>query len=215
MYSKSRNLVFLEVSLSVNELLFISLFYHFTQVCHTCHHHFCSSCVTLKAPSKYNTCKPCILLELDVIEQSHLTNLSLTDLKYFARRRRLVVPINVNPEQIIAIILGRQAKDLSLRARKALSQVAGLTDGANFETIDLSTLEPHVSIYSSVGQNEASMDRLSPHNSVCVDSSVEGGNKHACSSDTAMSESKEDSTRKKRPREMNMVCYRVCSSGWD
>ena len=81
------------------------------------------------------------------MERSQLEHLTVRDLKYYTKSRRISSPINANKRDLIEIILGNQAKRLSEIARKALAQVQGA--GRDFETVDLSRLEPHTSAYSS------------------------------------------------------------------
>lgn len=76
-----------------------------------------------------------------MIERSHLSALALLDLRYYAKKKSLNVPINGMKEQLIDVILAGQAKDLADRARRALSLVTEGTDGA-------AGLEPHSSTYS-------------------------------------------------------------------
>ena len=122
------------------------------QVCHVCHLHFCTSCIiTIRDSRNPPSCRTCSLLQLDVIERFHLTGLSLIDLKYFAQRKRIDIPVNVTQDEIIEIIISRQAKDLSIRARRALSLVTSLPPGATFENVDTTLLEPQMSTYSSGG----------------------------------------------------------------
>ena len=84
------------------------------------------------------------------MERSQLEGLTVRDLKYYTKSRRITSPINANKHELVEIILGNQAKRLSEMARKALSQVQnGDVTGRNFETVDLTRLEPHTSAYSS------------------------------------------------------------------
>ena len=84
--------------------------------------------------------------------------LTVKDLKYYTKSRRITSPINANKRDLIDIILGNQAKRLSEMARKALAQVqGGEALGRDFQTVDLSRLEPHTSAYSS--QTGSSVDR--------------------------------------------------------
>lgn len=98
---------------------------------------------------------------MDVIERVHLNNLTLVDLKYYTRRNGLPIPLAVTKDQIIDIIIGRQAKVLIERTKRALSQVTGVVDSSNFETVDPRLLEPHISSYSSAGSNILAAENIS------------------------------------------------------
>ena len=95
------------------------------------------------------------------MERSQLEHLTVKDLKYYTKSRRIASPINASKRDLIDIILGNQAKRLSEMARKALAQVpGGEALGRDFQTVDLSRLEPHTSAYSSqTGQIGSSVDR--------------------------------------------------------
>ena len=96
-----------------------------------------------------------------------MESLTVKDLKYYTKSRRLTSPINADKQDLVDIILGNQAKRLSEMARKALSQVqGGEALGRDFQTVDLGRLEPHTSVYSS--QTGSSVDRE-------VDSGGSGG----------------------------------------
>ena len=123
------------------------------QVCSTCNLRFCSSCFSpvLSLPSLHR-CKVCQLKDFSVIERAHLTPLSLIHLKYYTKRKGISSPINVVQEDIIAIILARQAKDLSDRTKRALTQLNGTSENCSFEHIDRLIEEPYVSTYSLAGE---------------------------------------------------------------
>ncbi len=125
------------------------------QVCPLCQHYFCSNCIIPKTSKNIIVCKICSILELGVIERDHLKTLTIIDLKYYARRKDMVTPIDVTTIELIDAILGQQANDLSKKANKALSQVTGIALGATFEDIDPVTLEPRLATYPSVSQSEA------------------------------------------------------------
>lgn len=93
-------------------------------------------------------CKECQIFCCPVMERRQLEQLSLDRLKHYCRTRELHVPINSSQRELVDIILGRQAKVLSERARKALQQLQGNTS-VDFENVDTSTLEPHTSVYST------------------------------------------------------------------
>ena len=92
------------------------------------------------------------------MERTQLERLTVKDLKYYTKSRRITSPINASKRDLIDIILGNQAKRLSEMARKALAQIPGGEGlGRDFQTVDLSRLEPHTSVYSS--QAGSSVDR--------------------------------------------------------
>lgn len=92
------------------------------------------------------------------MERTQLERLTVKDLKYYTKSRRISSPINASKRDLIDIILGNQAKRLSEMARKALAQIPGGEGlGRDFQTVDLSRLEPHMSVYSS--QAGSSVDR--------------------------------------------------------
>lgn len=92
------------------------------------------------------------------MERTQLERLTVKDLKYYTKSRRITSPINASKRDLIDIILGNQAKRLSEMARKALAQIpGGEAFGRDFQTVDLSRLEPHTSVYSS--QAGSSVDR--------------------------------------------------------
>ena len=93
-------------------------------------------------------CKDCEVFASPVMERRQLEGVSVDRLKHYSRSRQVEVPINASREEMVDIILGRQAKVLSERARKALQQVQGGVS-EDFETVDVSTLEPHTSVYST------------------------------------------------------------------
>lgn len=97
------------------------------------------------APKNQHICWFCILHRLEVIERAHLVSMATLDLKYYARRKSLSFPINGLKDDIIDVILADQAKDLTARARLALSQVSGDINGA-------AMLDPYVSSYSMAGR---------------------------------------------------------------
>lgn len=76
----------------------------------------------------------------------------LVDLRYYAKRKRLIVPINGGKEQAIEVILAEQVKELSERARLARGEMEeeGM-DGAS---------RPYVSTYSSGGRGPGSEGTL-------------------------------------------------------
>ena len=84
------------------------------------------------------------------MERGQLEGLTIKDLKYYTRSRCINSPINANQRELVEIILGYQAKRLSELARKAIAQVQGDTGvtGRDFETVDISRLEPYTSAYS-------------------------------------------------------------------
>ena len=67
----------------------------------------------------------------------------LVDLRYYAKRKRLIVPVNGVKEQVIEVILAEQVKELNERARLARGEVEEGTDGG--------ASRPYVSTYSSGG----------------------------------------------------------------
>ena len=93
-------------------------------------------------------CKECEVFFSPVMERRLLEQLSVDRLKHYSRTRQLYVPINASQRELVDIILGRQAKVLSERARKALQQLQG-DAGVDFENVDTNTLEPHTSVYST------------------------------------------------------------------
>lgn len=93
-------------------------------------------------------CKDCELFASPVMERRQLEAVSVDRLKHYSRTRQVEVPINASKKEMVDIIIGRQAKVLSERARKALQEVQG-ESGEDFETVDVNTLEPHTSVYST------------------------------------------------------------------
>jgi hypothetical protein len=92
------------------------------------------------------------------MERTQLERLTVKDLKYYTKSRRITSPINATKRDLVDIILGNQAKRLSEMARTALAQVqGGEALGRDFQTVDLTRLEPHTSAYSS--QAGSSVDR--------------------------------------------------------
>ena len=92
------------------------------------------------------------------MERTQLEGLTVKDLKYYTKSRRIASPINASKRDLVDIILGNQAKRLSEMARNALAQVqGGEALGRDFQTVDLTRLEPHTSAYSS--QTGSSVDR--------------------------------------------------------
>lgn len=92
------------------------------------------------------------------MERTQLERLTVKDLKYYTKSRRIASPINASKQDLVDIILGNQAKRLSEMARNALAQVqGGEALGRDFQTVDLTRLEPHTSAYSS--QTGSSVDR--------------------------------------------------------
>lgn len=114
--------------------------------------------------------------------------MAVLDLKYYARRKELNVPINGMKEQLIDIILAAQAKDLTERARLAASQVRMGVDGA--------MLDPYVSAYSMTGRGEGGTP------GVAQDSSPAGDGVGRVASDSDMPTSTPSSDRK-RAREVS------------
>ena len=83
------------------------------------------------------------------MERNQLECLTIKDLKYYTRSKDINSPINANHKELVEIILGNQAKCLSDLARKAIAEVqGGEAFGRDFETVDVSRLEPHTSAYS-------------------------------------------------------------------
>ena len=85
------------------------------------------------------------------MERSQLEQLTVSDLKYYTKENNIETPLNVSKEEMVELILGRQAKELTEKARKALQQVSGLPHGATVMDVDVAQLEPHTSVYSSTG----------------------------------------------------------------
>ena len=103
-------------------------------------------------------CGKCSIFTQDVMERTQLERLTVKDLKYYTKSRRIASPINASKQDLVDIILGNQAKRLSEMARNALAQVqGGEALGRDFQTVDLTRLEPHTSAYSS--QTGSSVDR--------------------------------------------------------
>lgn len=92
------------------------------------------------------------------MERTQLERLTVKDLKYYTKSRRITSPINATKRDLVDIILGNQAKRLSEMARNALAQVqGGEALSRDFQTVDLTRLEPHTSAYSS--RTGSSVDR--------------------------------------------------------
>ena len=85
------------------------------------------------------------------MERSQLERLRVSDLKYYTKENSIEAPLNASQGDLINLILGRQAKVLTEKAKKAIEQVNGLPHGATFLNVDVSQLEPHTSAYSSTG----------------------------------------------------------------
>lgn len=89
------------------------------------------------------------------MERASLERLSDSDLKYYTKQNGIETPLNVSHEQLVDLILGRQARVLTENARKALEQVnrssQGTTTLEDVLNVDVRHLEPQTSVYSSAG----------------------------------------------------------------
>ena len=80
------------------------------------------------------------------MERGHLNRLSLEDLK---RYPGIEIPLSITKEVLLEMILGYQAKVLTLRAQKAVQQLQ--TEPVDVLTVNAETLQPPSSAYSSGG----------------------------------------------------------------
>ena len=112
--------------------------------------HFCAQCVG-QTKSPY-VCRRCAVFNCPLMERRQLEQLPLNDLKYYIRHRTkdLQAPLNPSKEDLVRLILGRQARVLSERAQRALEEI-GLPRVSVTE-VDLDSLEPHSSAYSYTGR---------------------------------------------------------------
>ena len=92
-------------------------------------------------------CIPCYLDRVSVINRSQLLSLSTFQLKYFANRRHIDTPLNVRREELVYLILTRQAKDLAQKTKLTFNHLNCLLEDLN----RLMVVSPFVSAYSMVG----------------------------------------------------------------
>ena len=88
----------------------------------------------ISGPCSLFKCPSCLLHRLDLIEYIHLTPLS--DLKYYARRHQVQMPLNISREDLTDLLLTRQAKELAQRTKQALRQVLGQSGNVNIADLD-------------------------------------------------------------------------------
>ncbi len=85
------------------------------------------------------------------MKRSQLLTLRPSNLQYYVKQNHIQVSLNSSTEDLIEVILSRQAKLLVERANDAILQLTNVPPGTDMTNIDMSSLNHHSTAYSNPG----------------------------------------------------------------
>ncbi len=102
------------------------------------------------------------------MKRSQLLTLKHSNLQYYMKHNHIQVSLNSTTEDLIEVILSRQAKALVEKANDAIRELKNVPPGTDMTNIDMSSLNYHSTAYSNPGAgggrrsggNERGSDRV-------------------------------------------------------